>query len=80
MFSGSIIHRIYAILNVSGSYYFLTKGDNNQALDIEFGNYPANETSVVGYVIAEIPVLGYVKLILSGQLSVPQGCNQTILR
>lgn len=78
-FSGSIIHRVFAALNVSGKYYFLTKGDNNQALDIEFGNYPVNESSTLGYVIADIPLLGYVKLILSGQIAVPQGCNQTIL-
>lgn len=77
-FSGSIIHRLYAVLNVSGSYYFLTKGDNNQALDIEFANYPANQSEVLGYVIADIPVVGYVKLLLSGQLSTPAGCNETL--
>ena len=77
-FSGSIIHRLYAILNVSGSYYFLTKGDNNQALDIEFANYPENQSAVLGYVIADIPVVGYVKLLLSGQLATPAGCNQVL--
>ncbi|VVB77476.1 Uncharacterised protein [uncultured archaeon] len=79
-FSGSIIHRVVAAMNVSGTYYFLTKGDNNQALDIQFENYPVNSTAVLGYVIADIPLAGYVKLILSGQLAVPAGCNQTILR
>ncbi len=79
-FSGSIIHRVFAVLNVSGSHYFLTKGDNNQALDIEFENYPANESAVTGYVLADVPLVGYVKLLLSGQLAVPAGCNQTILR
>ena len=79
-FSGSIIHRVLAVLNVSGSYYFLTKGDNNQALDIEFGNYPAGASDVMGYVIADVPIVGYIKLLLSGQLAVPAGCNQTILR
>ncbi len=77
-FSGSIIHRLYAILNVSGQYYFLTKGDNNQALDIEFGNYPSNQSAVLGYVIGDIPVLGYVKLLLSGQIATPAGCNTTL--
>ncbi|MCL5239482.1 MAG: hypothetical protein M1286_03360 [Candidatus Marsarchaeota archaeon] len=77
-FSGDIIHRLYAVLNVSGEYYFLTKGDNNQALDIEFGNYPANQSAVLGYVIADIPVVGYVKLLLSGQIATPAGCNQTL--
>jgi hypothetical protein len=79
-FSGSIIHRVVAIVNASGQYYFLTKGDNNQALDIEFENYPANQSEAVGYVLADVPLLGYVKLLLSGQLAVPAGCNQTILR
>lgn len=79
-FTGSIIHRVVAAVNVSGRYYFLTKGDNNQALDIEFENYPVNQSEVLGYVIADIPLLGYVKLLLSGQLAVPAGCNQTILR
>lgn len=79
-FSGSIIHRLYALLNVSGKYYFLTKGDNNQALDIEFGNYPASQGEVLGYVIADIPIVGYVKLLLSGQLATPQGCDQTLQR
>ncbi len=77
-FSGDIIHRLYAVLNVSGEYYFLTKGDNNQALDIEFGNYPVNSSSAIGYVIADIPIIGYVKLLLSGQIATPAGCNQTL--
>ncbi len=77
-FSGDIVHRVYAALNVSGTYYFLTKGDNNQALDIEFGNYPVNQSDVVGYVVADVPALGYVKLLLSGQLATPAGCNTTL--
>jgi hypothetical protein len=77
-FSGSVIHRLYAVINAGGAYYFLTKGDNNQGLDIEFGNYPANQSAVLGYVIADIPVLGYVKLLLSGQITTPAGCNTTL--
>ena len=77
-FTGSIIHRLYAILNVSGKYYFLTKGDNNPSMDIEFGNYPANQSAVLGYVIADIPVLGYVKLLLSGQIATPAGCGSVL--
>lgn len=78
VFSGDIVHRVYAALNVSGRYYFLTKGDNNQALDMEFGNYPVNQSDVVGYVVADVPALGYVKLLLSGQLATPAGCNTTL--
>ncbi len=77
-FSGDIVHRVYAALNVSGRYYFLTKGDNNQALDMEFGNYPINQNDVAGYVVADIPALGYVKLLLSGQFATPPGCNTTL--
>jgi len=79
-FTGDIIHRLYAILNVNGSYYFLTMGDNNPGLDIEFANYIPNESSVVGYVIGKVPVLGYLKLIISGQFGQVAGCNQTIIR
>ncbi len=75
-----IIHRIYAAINASGKYYILTKGDNNPGIDMEFGNYPISQSNVVGYVIADIPVLGYIKLILSGQFAQPAGCNYVILR
>ncbi len=30
-FSGDIIHRLVAVLDVNGTYYTITKGDNNQA-------------------------------------------------
>ncbi len=79
-FSGDIIHRLVAVINVSGSYYTLTKGDNNPALDVEFSNYPASQHDVVGYVVADVPVLGYLKLIISGQVGSVPGCNQQILR
>ena len=70
-----IVHRVYAVINAAGSYYVLTKGDNNAGLDIQYGNYPANESYVEGRVIASIPYLGYLKLILSNQFSEPSGCN-----
>lgn len=79
-FGGDIIHRLVAVINVSGSYYTLTKGDNNPALDMEFSNYPASQQYVVGYVITDVPVLGYLKLIISGQVGSVPGCNQQILR
>ncbi|MEM0201665.1 MAG: hypothetical protein QXR73_00610 [Candidatus Micrarchaeaceae archaeon] len=78
-FSGDIIHRVFAAIRVGNTYYFLTKGDNNQALDIEFANYPPSEGSIVGRVVADVPAIGYLKLIISGQFAAPQGCNQTIL-
>ncbi len=74
-----IVHRIYAVLNASGSYYLLTKGDNNPSLDIQYMNLPVNFSMVGGRSILSIPYLGYMKIILSGQLLQPQGCNSTVL-
>lgn len=74
-----IVHRLYAVLNVSGKYYFLTKGDNNPGLDMQYGNYPSNSSLIEGKVIASVPYLGYLKLILSNSFSQPQGCNTTII-
>jgi len=76
---GYIVHRVYAILNVSGAYYTLTKGDNNPGLDIQYLNAPANlsQGQVGGKVVAGIPYIGYVKLILSNNFVEPTGCNYT---
>lgn len=57
----------------------LTKGDNNPGLDIQYGNYPPNMSQVQGKVVGVIPYLGYLKLIISGNLVVPQGCNSTVI-
>lgn len=80
VFSGSIIHRLVAVLSVNGTYYSLTRGDNNPALDIQFGNYPAPQSDIIGYVLARVPLLGYFKLIISGQIGTTPGCNQIIMR
>jgi len=77
-FTGPIIHRLVAEISVNGTYYTLTKGDNNQALDIEFDNYPAPQSDVLGYVYARIPLLGYARLLISGQFAQPPGCDQVI--
>jgi signal peptidase I len=74
-----IVHRVYAIINASGKYYTLTKGDNNPGLDMQYGNYPANLSQVQGKVILDIPYLGYLKLVLSDQLGQPAGCNTTMI-
>ena len=79
-FSGDIVHRLVAAIRAGNSYYLLTKGDNNQGLDMQFSNYPATQSQVLGYVMADVPVIGYLKLIVSGQLATPSGCNSTILR
>ncbi len=72
-----IVHRVYAIINASGTYYYLTKGDNNPGLDMQYQNYPASQNNTEGKVIGVIPYIGYLKLILSGELSQPAGCNYT---
>ncbi len=79
-FSGDIVHRAVAAIRSGDQYYLLTRGDNNAGLDIQFGNYPVIQNAVVGYVIGQVPAVGYLKLIISGQLSQPAGCNSTILR
>lgn len=79
-FSGDIVHRVFSAIRAGNDYYILTKGDNNGGLDIQFLNYPAKSSAVLGYVIADIPVVGYLRLIISGQLSTPAGCNSTIIR
>ena len=78
-FTGDIIHRLVAALNVSGSYYTLTKGDNNPVLDIEALNYPSNSSNVVGYVVSDVRYVGFLSLIIRGQIAPVAGCNQTIV-
>ena len=73
-----VVHRVYAIINASGSYYVLTKGDNNPGLDMQYGNLPINSSYVNGRVIGSFPFVGYAKLILSGDFSQTAGCNYTI--
>ena len=74
-----IVHRAYAVINASGNYLVLTKGDNNAGLDIQYGNYPANASSIEGKVLYSIPYLGYLKLILSNSFTEPAGCNSTVV-
>lgn len=74
-----IVHRAYAVLNVSGSYYLLTKGDNNPGLDLQYGNLPINSTDIQGSTVLDIPYLGYLKIIMSGQPAEPAGCNSTVV-
>jgi len=73
-----IVHRAYAILNVSGTYYILTKGDNNPGLDIQYDNIPPSLNQVMGKVLFDIPYLGYLKLAMSSSFTEPAGCNVTL--
>jgi signal peptidase I len=74
-----IVHRAYAVINASGNYYVLTKGDNNPGLDIQYMNYPAGLGSLSGKVIGSVPYLGYLKLAFSNQVATPVGCNTTVV-
>jgi signal peptidase I len=73
-----IVHRAYAVINASGNYYVLTKGDNNMGLDLQYGNYPAALNDLQGRVLYSIPYLGYLKLVLSSSFTEPSGCNSTV--
>lgn len=75
-----IVHRLYAIINASGTFYYLTQGDNNPGLDMQYSNYPINQSYIEGKVIGDVPYLGYLKLILSGTLNQPAGCSSTLKR
>lgn len=84
---GDIIHRAYFKITVkeTGNVYYLTKGDNNQVLDIQvydynrnMGNDPIPQNRVKGKLIANIPYLGYYKLLLSGFFTEPQQCTMQL--
>ncbi len=79
-FTGDIIHRIYAAMRVGGIYYILTKGDNNQVLDLQALNYPPSQSNIVGYYIGGVPYLGYLRLIVSGSFVPDPQCDQVTLR
>ena len=68
---GDIIHRVFAKLKVGDKYFLLTKGDNNDVFDATVFNI-IDESHVKGKVILRIPVLGYLKLFLSGAIQDPQ--------
>lgn len=73
-----IVHRAYVILNSSGNYYILTKGDNNPGLDVQYNNMPPNISHIKGKVLFVIPYIGYIKIALSG-ISSGAGCNKVTL-
>lgn len=72
---GQIIHRVFAKLRSPGGYFFLTKGDNNNAIDQEAAISPVSEKRVKGRVLLRIPYIGYVKLLAFGQFAAPAGCD-----
>ncbi len=72
-----IVHRAYAVIDAQGTYYVLTKGDNNPGLDIQYMNVPPDASHINGRVVLAIPYLGYIKIALSG-ISPGSGCNYAV--
>ncbi|MDD5317107.1 MAG: hypothetical protein PHF51_00035 [Candidatus ainarchaeum sp.] len=77
-FKTEIIHRALFRLRAGGEYYYFTKGDNNEQLDMQYGNSPIPQGRTVGVVLFRIPYIGYLKLFLFGFLSQPAGCDSTL--
>lgn len=75
-----IVHRVFLKLKVGNEYYLLTKGDNNNYMDISYFDI-VREQDIKGKVIFRIPILGYVKLVISGPAyyGEPEGCDTILL-
>lgn len=83
---GDIVHRAFFRMSVNGEHYYITRGDNNPVLDTmmysyayRMGNPPVPEKNNKGRVIGRIPVLGYVKLLISGQMAEPEQCRTQLI-
>lgn len=74
---GLVIHRAVLKLRnaATGEVLYLTKGDNNLALDQEAGIGFVSKKDVKGKVVFRVPYAGYVKLILFMQFQEPEGCG-----
>lgn len=83
-----IVHRVFVKLKVNETdengvkekYYILTKGDNNNYMDISYFDI-VREEDLKGKVIFRIPILGYIKLLISGPqyYGEPEGCDTILL-
>ncbi len=83
--AGDIIHRVYFKLDVDGSTYYLTKGDNNPVMDIQeysysraMGNSPPGDSQYKGKVVGRLPYIGYLKLFISGFFYETVNCDSTL--
>ena len=73
---GLIVHRAALSINDDdGKLLFLTKGDNNQALDQEGPFSPVEKKDIHGTLLFKVPFVGYLKLLLFGQFETPDGCE-----
>ncbi|MCS7109282.1 MAG: hypothetical protein NZ903_00600 [Candidatus Micrarchaeota archaeon] len=75
-----IVHRVFVKLKANDKYYLIMKGDNNNYLDITYLDI-VKEEDIKGKVIFRIPLLGYLKLIISGPAyyAEPEGCDTILL-
>ncbi|VVB73983.1 Uncharacterised protein [uncultured archaeon] len=76
--AGDIIHRVFLKLRVDGKYFILTKGDNNDFMDASAFDI-ISQADVKGRVLFRIPILGYLKLFISGYFAEPIGCDTALL-
>ncbi len=82
---GDIIHRGIVKINVENNSYYLIKGDNNPQFDVQIydskrilTNSIVEEKQIMGKSLFSLPFLGYVKLVASGQIANPPGCETRI--
>lgn len=75
---GDIIHRVFLKLKVGNDYYLLTKGDNNDFIDATVYDI-ISQKNVKGRVAFRVPILGYLKLFISGYFAEPEGCDTVLL-
>jgi signal peptidase I len=59
-----IIHRVVAIKEIDGNYFFETKGDNNpsQIVTAELDERNIPDDNIKGVAAVKIPYLGYIKI------------------
>ena len=60
----TITHRIYDIKNVDGKTYYITKGDNNQSVDVG----SITRENIVGKVVYKVTGLGKIQFFLSSKI------------
>ncbi len=82
---GDIIHRAVVRISVDNETYYMIKGDNNPMFDVQAydtsltrTNSLANSSQVLGKSWFTLPFLGYVKLVGSGQIAQPAGCDMLL--
>ncbi len=60
--SDPIIHRVIDVWEEKGKYYFTTKGDHNNGINMDVQENKIVEDRVLGKAKFRIPYLGYVKI------------------